>query len=94
MPIDALPINDKNLNSEIETYMMQSLTICSAVTINDKNLNSEIETMGWVICHLCAITTINDKNLNSEIETDTAQTRKTIKSYLSTIRISILRLKP
>ena len=37
-------INDKNLNSEIETPCRPSLPSAIASTINDKNLNSEIET--------------------------------------------------
>ena len=61
-------INDKNLNSEIETKM----TLCKSIylhSINDKNLNSEIET--WMsTSRLPGVrSTINDKNLNSEIET-------------------------
>ena len=43
-----LTINDKNLNSEIETIMMLRMTNSKILTINDKNLNSEIET-----CYRC-----------------------------------------
>ena len=37
-------INDKNLNSEIETSQQAEETKERLGTINDKNLNSEIET--------------------------------------------------
>ena len=37
-------INDKNLNSEIETGRETTLEATEFSTINDKNLNSEIET--------------------------------------------------
>ena len=37
-------INDKNLNSEIETNHAVTLPLPFSTSINDKNLNSEIET--------------------------------------------------
>ena len=66
------PINDKNLNSEIETYKPRADGLLM-MAINDKNLNSEIETKkpGLSAVPNCAI---NDKNLNSEIETIRFQT--------------------
>ena len=45
--IPKLSINDKNLNSEIETSLYQLASNIVVVTINDKNLNSEIETNTW-----------------------------------------------
>ena len=66
-----LTINDKNLNSEIETYKGKAIKWIKRETINDKNLNSEIETLimlaAWTRLRN---TSINDKNLNSEIETE------------------------
>ena len=64
---------------------------CSS--INDKNLNSEIETAGIIFPELLKILTINDKNLNSEIETWEQVLLSHGDTSLSTIRISILRLK-
>ncbi len=37
-------INDKTLNSEIETVMISSRASLTRTAINDKTLNSEIET--------------------------------------------------
>ena len=47
------------------------------------------------VCHqyLQHVLTINDKNLNSEIETQYDHTDEESEEWLSTIRISILRLK-
>ena len=69
IPYRPSSINDKNLNSEIETGINREFRRNVMCAINDKNLNSEIET-GLASCSKTTLqTTINDKNLNSEIET-------------------------
>ena len=45
IPVPCNAINEKNLNSEIETLSILSRTKRLFRTINEKNLNSEIETM-------------------------------------------------
>ena len=62
-------INDKNLNSEIETRNLVVFVPADASAINDKNLNSEIETHVAAPRRVRERKAINDKNLNSEIET-------------------------
>ena len=39
------PMNYKNLNSEIETTVIEASEIAESPTMNYKNLNSEIETL-------------------------------------------------
>ena len=65
-------INEKNLNSEIETNLRTVDTPKPvAPTINEKNLNSEIETCQYLNASGSGfLVSINDKNLNSEIETN------------------------
>ena len=75
---DHCPINDKNLNNEIETCS-SSVKITAPSPINDKNLNNEIETLEQERDKITGNLTINDKNLNNEIET--FQTDKDICLY-------------
>ena len=49
--IIGYPINDKNLNSEIETCSNRKDHFEFITAINDKNLNSEIETRDGVDRH-------------------------------------------
>ena len=66
---DYRAINDKNLNSEIETLPRLIAPETLRGSINDKNLNSEIETQTNRHRMGDELDPINDKNLNSEIET-------------------------
>ena len=62
------PINDKNLDYEIETSVHKSVQIRLNSPINDKNLDYEIETWHFGSAPVFRFP-INDKNLDYEIET-------------------------
>ena len=61
-------VNEKNLNSEIETILTEISPCECSRTVNEKNLNSEIETELLGVGDLDSFP-VNEKNLNSEIET-------------------------
>ena len=88
-----MTINDKNLNSEIETVNdlrygegnFERLSMIRISILRLKQLQSRQRRESF-----CSI---NDKNLNSEIETPFSSVVCTRALELSMIRISILRLK-
>ena len=64
-----LPMNQKNLNYEIETKSYLCRLSRPGRSMNQKNLNYEIETTDAHIAKQCGVSTMNQKNLNYEIET-------------------------
>ena len=64
-------LNNKTLNSEIETDGIQGDADGKAETLNNKTLNSEIETGEGNLGITYSQITLNNKTLNSEIETST-----------------------
>ena len=63
------PLNEKNLNSEIETGDRTGAHSAEKGSLNEKNLNSEIETVVEYATISVVGQSLNEKNLNSEIET-------------------------
>ena len=51
MGIGAMPVNEKNLNPEIETIISAVCQPGRRATVNEKNLNPEIETPEHRTCH-------------------------------------------
>ena len=63
------PINHKNLDYEIETWLYYAPRVVYRWTINHKNLDYEIETAEYQPHCAKILSTINHKNLDYEIET-------------------------
>ena len=88
----AWSLNNKTLNSEIETHQVKS-PMRSEQALNNKTLNSEIETLRRQSRRNRRIYALNNKTLNSEIETGFRFLWRSRSFELSITRLSILRLK-
>ena len=69
-PTARLTLNNKTLNSEIETLFGCVHTMLEKLPLNNKTLNSEIETIVRLCSSMLEKLPLNNKTLNSEIETE------------------------
>ena len=92
--MDETTLNNKTLNSEIETSVIPLIYHLAWLSLNNKTLNSEIETVKSSVESFGFTYSLNNKTLNSEIETIRFLIPVRIAIIdLSITRLSILRLK-